>query len=382
MLQNMTPARSCQYERVVWAIPYVREALPHSPRNEVDVLVTLANPLPAAIVGNPFRGRHMSKHRRMSPAARRRSARTSALRYRWKKRTRPGGNYAGFKAVVHDKAGKRKKHKSPRGHRWAWTGRKGTVSLFRKGLLVATNPVKAISNLGGMIIDPVKDLPKSLPALFKGSPVQHLLVAGAGGVTGLVGGQILQGLVFNGIAKIAPNLIPAAMSKGIVQRVVGASFALITGGVIANFALKGDNKKSFMTGTAAAALIEAIFPGRIAGLLQGVPVVGAMIAPQASPVQGLAGLFGSDELAGIGAYVDASAYQGVNGVGAYVDASAYQGVNGYVESKGYQGVNGPMDDAVAGMGAGIGYDPNQLAGAGHLGDLGAMGSNMASHLDS
>jgi len=368
-------------------MPFVREAYPTLPRYEADVLVTLANPLPAAIVGNPYRGPNMAKRHRKSPAARRRANRLSTLRSRWKKRTGRGGRYAGFKAVVHAKAGKRKKHKSPRGHRWAWTGRKGTVSLFKKGLLVATNPIKLASDLGGMIVDPVKDLPKSIPALFKGSVIKNVLFAGAGGVTGLVGGQIVQGAVLSGISKIAPSLLPsAALGKGVVQRVVGASFALLTGGLVAKFALKGESQKSFMAGTAAAALVEALFPGRIAGLLQGVPVIGAVIAPQASPVQGLAGLFGSDELAGIGAYVDASAYQGVNGMGAYVDASAYQGVNGlgtYVDSRGYQGVNGPMDDAVAGLNGGnLGYDPNQLAGAGHLGEMGAMGSNMASHLDS
>jgi hypothetical protein len=38
---------------------------------------------------------------------------------------------------------------------------------------------------------------------------------------------------------------------------------------------------------------------------------------------------------------------------------------------------------VAGLNGGnLGYDPNQLAGMGHLGEMGAMGSNMASHLDS
>ncbi len=348
------------------------------------MLVTLANPLPAAIVGNPHRTHSMAKRRRKSTsAARRKAARGRTLRYRWKKRTAKGGRYAGFKAVVHAKAGRRKKHHKPRGHRWAWTGRKGTVSIFKKGLLVATNPVKALSNIGGMVIDPVKDLPKSLPGLFKGSVVKNVLVAGAGGIAGLVGGNIVQGAIMNGLAKFAPSLVPAgALSKGWVQRVVGASSALLVGGAIAKFALKGQNQKTFVTGTAAAALFEALFPGRIAGLLVNVPVIGKIMAPQASPVQGLAGLFGSDELAGIGAYVDASAYQGVNGVGAYVDASAYQGVNGYVESKGYQGVNGPMDDAVAGLSGNLGYDPNQLAGAGHLGEMGAMGSNMASHLDS
>lgn len=343
------------------------------------MLVALANPLPAAIIGNPYRGRHMSK-RRLSAAQRRRHARFSTLKSRWKKRTRPGGRYAGFKAVVHHKAGRRKKHSPPRGHRWAWSGRKGTVSILRKGLLVATNPMKLLSTASGMIVDPIKDLPKALPALLKGSMLKNVGLAAAGGVTGLVGGQIVQGQVFSLLARFAPSIVPSAqLGKGLVQRVVGASFALLTGGLVANLALKGSNKAAFVTGTAAAALFEALFPGRIAQQLANVPVIGPILAPQASPVQGLAGLFGSDSLAGIGAYVDAPGYQGV---GAYVDAPGYQGVGAYVDAPGYQGVGSSMDDAVAGLNGGnLGYDPNQLAGSGHLGGLGAMGSNMASHLD-
>jgi hypothetical protein len=63
----------------------------------------------------------------------------------------------------------------------------------------------------------------------------------------------------------------------------------------------------------------------------------------------------------MGAYVESPAYQGTNGMSAYVESPAYQGTNGLA---------GP-NDAVAGMG----YAGEQLA------DLGAMGSQMASHLD-
>lgn len=329
------------------------------------MLVTLANPLPLAIVGNPPKARAMAKRR----ASSRKLANRRQLRYRWRKRTRPGGRFAGYKARVLAKPGRRKKHAKPRGHRWAWTGRKGTVQLLRKGILVATNP---IGSLKPLLVTPVTSLPKSLPALFKGKVVTNVALAGGGAITGLVGGNLLQGAVMGLASKAAPELIAKVMSKGLVQRVVGASFALLTGGVVARFALKSPQARAaFVTGTAAAALIEAVFPGRVASLLARLPVVGGLVAPQASPVNGLAGLFGSDELAG---YVDAPSYQGV---GAYVDARGYQGVGGYVDAPSYQGVGG-MDDAVAGLG----YDPNGLAGSGHLGEIGAMGSNMASHLDS
>jgi hypothetical protein len=303
----------------------------------------------------------------------RRAAKTAALRYRWKARTRPGGSYAGYKAVVHSKAGRRKKHSQPRGHRWAWTGRKGTASLFRKGLLVATNPLNFLT---ANIVDPIKDLPSSVPALIKNQPVKNLLIAGAGGLTGLVAGQIVQAQVFALLAKTVPSIVPSGvLGKGMAQRVVGAGFALVTGGLVAKFALKGNTRQAFVTGVAAAALVEALFPGRVAKALANVPVVGGILAPQASPVQGLAGLFGTDDLA---AYTENPAYQGV---GAYTENPAYQGVGAYTENPAYQGIGGPMDDAVAGLDGNLGYDPNQLAGDGHLGGMGSMGSNMASHLD-
>jgi hypothetical protein len=334
------------------------------------VLVTLANPLPLAIVGNPHKGRHMAKRRKLSAAGRKRSHRTSQLRWRWKQRTRPGGKFAGYKAVVHSKAGRRKKHSKPRGHRWAFSGLKGTVSLFKKGLLVATNPIGA--TIKSTIVSPLTSLPKSLPALFKGSIVKNVGWAAAGGLTGLVGGKMVKNTVLPLINKVLPDSIKDSLyTNDYVNRGLDVAFALLTGGLVAKFALKNSSgKAAFITGTAAAALLAAIFPDKVSSVLSMVP-----------GMHGLGAYYGNDRLAG---YVSSRGYTGVQGMGAYVDASAYQGVNGmgaYVDANAYQGVNGPMDDAVAGMG-GLGYDPNQLAGAGHLNDLGAMGSNMASHLDS
>ena len=183
------------------------------------------------------------------------------------------------------------------------------------------------------------------------------------------------------------------MSGGIVQRIVGAAFALVSGGAIGRFAIKNPaQRNSFITGTAAAVLVEAAFPGKIASLLVNVPVVGPFFAAHASPVAGLAGLFGTDDIAGIGAYVLAKNYQGQNGLGAYVMAKNYQGQNGlgayvkmpnnpgsmnglgtYVQARNYQGQEGVSGDPILN---GLGYRGERLAG------LDGMGSNMPSHLDS
>ncbi len=325
------------------------------------MLLTLPNPLPLAVVGNPYRKESAMARRRVSAAHRRSTKRKSNLRYRWNKAAKKA-KYAGLRIKVRSKPGKRK---HVRGRGWGWTGRKGTVSLFDKvtGGLFATNPrgrrnPGVVSMAKSTIVTPVLDLPSSVPALFKGSIVKHAMWAGAGGIAGMVGGTVLQSTVFNIIARIAPSIIPTAMSSGIVQRVVGASFALVAGGLVGRFAVPAGDRKAFITGVAAAAVIEGVFPGFLRAKLAGLPMVGSWFAAMpSSPVQGLMGMFGTDMLA---AYVESPAYQGSNGLNAYVESPAYQGSNGLGAS---------MDDAVAG----IGID--------HLA-LGAMGSNMASHLDS
>ncbi len=323
-------------------------------------MLTLSNPLNLAVVGNPPRNRAMAR-RRVSAVHKKSLARKRALRYRWKKATRSGGKYSLLGATVRRRPGTRQHVKG-----FAWTGRKGTVALFdrKTGKLWGTNPGGAMINEAkSLVVTPVMALPKSVPALFKGSVMKNVLFASGGVVTGLVGGSIVQRTVMGALGNI--GFVATAMQNDIVKRVVGASFALLTGGIVGRLAIKNPaSQKAFVTGVAAAALVEAIFPGRLATYMASVPVLGPMVAAQASPVSGLAGMFGSNTLA---AYVESPAYQGV---GAYVESPAYQGVGAYVESPAYQGVGG-MDDAVAVLGAG-----EMLAG-----NLEGMGSNMASHLD-
>ena len=284
----------------------------------------------------------------------------SSLKRSWAKKTRKGAKYRFVKASVRRKVGK-KKHVKGR----SWTGRKGTVVLrMRKsGKVWATNPrrrkgARRNPSIGAaarnFVVAPVMALPKSLPNLFKGSVVTNGAFAAGGAITALAGGTALQQVIMNLLNKVAPGAMASVMSKGIVQRIVGASFALVAGGVVGQFAIKKPaSRAAFITGTAAAALAEALFPGRVASIARDLPIVGQYIVVPASPVQGLMGLYGSDMLA---AYVEAPAYQGV---GAYVEAPAYQGVGDLGAS---------MDDAVAGLGSN-----DMLAGA--------IGSNMASHLD-
>jgi hypothetical protein len=340
--------------------------------------------------------------RRVSRGRKASKRRFSARKRFWKKATGRRGKYSNLGAVVRRRPGKRKHRKGV-----SWTGRKGTVALYsrRSGKLWATNPKRRghrgrshhrrgrnpgiIDSAKSMIIAPVMALPKTLPALFKTDPLRHGLFAGGGVLAGMIGGTALQSALLGVTGSLLPDAVKTAMSKGIVQRVVGASFALLAGGLVAKFGVKpGGDRTSFVTGTAAAALIEAIFPGALAQRLHTLPIVGPWIQLPASPVAGLAGLFGSDELAGFGTYTQNPAYQGVGtytqnpayqGVGAYVHSPAYQGVGrlgAYVHSPAYQGVGhlgASMDDAVAGLGA---PGDNRLAG-----NLGAIGSNMPSHLD-
>jgi hypothetical protein len=355
------------------------------------MLLTLSNPLHLAVVGNP--------PRKGAAMARRRTKRISKRAYKstkrvWRKKVHTG-RFKGLKVHVKRRAGFRKAIKGIRG-----TGRKGTVSIFSKiGRFLGTNPRKRgrnpaiLATAKDLVITPVTSLPQSVPALFKGPVVKNVAFAAGGAVVGLAGGSMLQKFTLPLLAKlpVVGGYVAQAMGNSTAQRVVGAGFALLAGSA-AGFAVKDSgSRKAFVTGAAAAAIIEAIFPGRASALLARIPVVGQYISPIASPVQGIAGLFGTDNLAAIGAYVESPAYQGTNGMGAYVESPAYQGTNGmgaYVESPAYQGTNGMSayvespayqgtnglagpNDAVAGMG----YAGEQLA------DLGAMGSQMASHLD-
>jgi hypothetical protein len=114
----------------------------------------------AAAKTNPGRGRGRSRRRRncggyrMNPGKKRRKTRkkmspgrraASRLRSTWKRRTRRGGRYEAYGAVVRTtKSGSprrgRRKHVKGKGH--AWTGRKGTVALYSRktGKLWGTNP--------------------------------------------------------------------------------------------------------------------------------------------------------------------------------------------------------------------------------------------------
>lgn len=377
-----------------------------TPHLVVYVLLAVSNPLQVAVVGNPprspsmaHRARARRSHSRHRKSRGRRTITRKARGHRklgkrkvarlsrtWKKRTAPGAKFSWLGAKILKRPGKRKHVKGR-----AWTGRKGTVKLYSRktGKLFATNPRRKsrgrsfFRNPGGAamtfakdtFVSPVMALPKSVPALFKKNVVKHAGFAAAGAVAGLVGGTFVQTQVLKATASMMPASIATALGTGIVQRVVGASFALLAGGLIARFGLKSpESKTAFITGTAAAALAEAVFPSQVGAFFSGLPYIGPWFAGlNASPVSGLAGLFGTDELAayvqspayqGVGAYVQSPAYQGV---GAYVQSPAYQGVGAYVQSPAYQGVGGlgalsGRRDAVAGMGV--------------------MGSNMPSHLDS
>lgn len=377
------------------------------------MLVTLSNPLNLAVVGNPPRHRrkHMARTRHRSRHRRHRtSSHVKRLRHRGHRIARKRGMWSRVRttrsgAVKHV----RRKHSRKLGR---WSGKKGTITFYKGRRKIGTNPRRRRGrsgrfmrrfNPGGMvggimgkandyILSPIESLPKGLPALLKGNLVKHAGFAVAGSIAAMVGGNMLQKFTLPLIAKVLPASA-GVMSGGITQRVLGASFALLSGSLIGRFGLKDiDARNAFVTGAAASALVEAFFPGKMGSLLGKLPLIGGWIAPAASPVQGIAGLFGTDSL---GAYVQAPGYQGV---GAYVQAPGYQGVGAYVQAPGYQGVgrlgtyvsapsyegsvagfapmlpgmSGPGDEAVAGLG----YAGEQLAG-----NLEGMGSNMMSHLD-
>lgn len=117
--------------------------------------------------------------KKMSPGRRA----SSRLRSVWKKRTRSGGKYASYGAVVRTtKSGSprrgRKKHAKGKGH--AWTGRKGTVALYSRktGKLWATNPKRGRGRGRRYNPDPVAAVAASIPASVP-TVIAKAAVAGA-----------------------------------------------------------------------------------------------------------------------------------------------------------------------------------------------------------
>jgi len=301
---------------------------------------------------NPRRGRRRA--RRLNPgtafgaakARRIRSRRAMIARhaeaavYR-RKRT-------GAKVTVRARAGKRKSNR-----RWGRrygisTGRRGTIGFHygrgrgRTSLkTIATNPrrrrrirrarrnparrARAMTIRGWQ--QGVMGLPRSLPQLFQGkNMVPNLGFATAGAATSLVVGGMINGMVMNMLGQVAPGLLGNNMVRG----VLGGAITYTGGYVAGSMLIKNTQRRAaFITGAAAAAVINLLMPGQVARLLISIPIIG----PQLARMPGMMGL---------GAYVTAPAYQGI---GSYVTAPAYQGVGAY-------------NDAVAGLG----YGQDALAG--------------------
>lgn len=276
--------------------------------------------------------------------ARRRKARKAWIARKAEAR-RYGKKRTGAKIVIRRRAGKRKANKRFTRRTGIRTGRKGTISFRmgrgrgRKGTkLVATNPRRRKSrrrsarrNPGALTVRGwtrgVTTLPRSVPSLFSGKQMlPNLGFATAGATASLVVGGMLRGTVMGLIGQVAPGLV----YNNIAQGILGGAITYTGGYAVGSLLIKNPARRSaFITGAAAAAVINLLMPGQVNRMLVSLPVLG----PQLARLPGMMGL---------GAYVSAPAYQGV---GAYVSAPAYQGVGAY-------------DDAVAGLG----YNQDALAG--------------------
>lgn len=245
----------------------------------------------------------------------------------------------GYKITVRRKAGRRKQNKRWGRKKGVSTGRKGTIS-FRKPVgrgrfkLMATNPrrrrrrrrnprrggarSKALSVKGWT--GGITKLPQNIPSLFKGKMIPKILTAAGGAVGSMVVG--------NTIGTRLMAMLPLPPNKWIVGG-VNAAVTYSGGFLLGNLLLKGEQRKSFITGAAIAAIANLVVPGIVHRSLMQIPVVNTLLAQ----------------------------LPGMDGLGAYVMAPGYQGVGAYVQAPGYQGVGMLPSDMVAG----IGYD-DALAG--------------------
>lgn len=263
----------------------------------------------------------------------------------------------GVKVHVRRKAGRRKASRKFTRRTGIRTGRKGTISFLRRRKILATNPRRRKGKRRGRRSNPaisaaswkrgITQIHRDVPALFRGKVVKNLAFATGGAVGALVVGGMARGVVMGAVARVAPAL---AANK-IAQGVLGAALSYSGGYAAGQMLIKGEQaRRAFITGAAAAAIINALMPGQVNAMLVRIPVLGPMLAN----------------------------LPGMSGLGAYVLAPASQSIGSYVSAPSYQGVG--YDPTIAG----IGYQDDALAG-----ELGAyvtapasqsMGG-MRSHLD-
>lgn len=281
---------------------------------------------------NPGTKAGARKARRKKRIKQLRKRRATAKRYRRKAR--------GYKVVVRRKAGRRKKSRRFSKRTGIRTGRKGTISFRggrgRRKKLIATNPGGALSFKGWT--SGFTDLPKNLPKLLKGKKmVSNVLYMGGGALVSTMAGGLARGAVLGAIGQVAPTIA----SSRIVQGVVGAATSYTGGYLVAKVLIKNKTSQAaFITGSAAAAIVSAIFPGQINAMLTSIPMIG----PQLSMLPGMDGYVSAPSYQGVGSYVEAPGYQGIGldpsdavaGIG--MDDMLAGGLSSYVEAPGYQGV--------------------------------------------
>lgn len=316
-------------------------------------------PIPAKLRTNPGTKRGAAKSRRKLRRKQLSKRRRTAKAYR--KRAR------GYHVVVRRKAGRRKTNRRFGRAYGIRTGRKGTISFRRRkggrSRLVATNPrrrsrrsrrrtrtnppLTAASWAKG-----ITSMPTNLMSIFKGKDMlPNVGMAGLGVVTGIVGGGMARGFVMGAVGSVAPGIA----SNRLVQGLIGGLVTYTGGYAAGHLLIKNDRRRvAFVTGSAVAALAQALFPGAITGMLTSIPFVG----PSLARLPGMNGM---------GAYVSAPGYQAVGRyaepLAAYVEAPGYQAV-------GYDPAVAGADDALAGaLGAYVeapGYQGVGMWGSSHL----------------
>lgn len=257
-----------------------------------------------------------------------------------------------------------------------WSGKKGKIMYFgtgtrrgRKGFrrIRFTNPRRRHhrrhyrSNPGTTIkayVGGLTSAPSRIMSNLKGrGAIKHAVAMAAGGAaTYIAGGIITRTVVSPLLNKIGLSTV---MANPTAQRVVGAAMPYTMAFALSKLGMFRKYAAALNLGGALASIVELIMPGWIGNQLMMVPGIASLPGFQTMSglgglhggVNGLAGYFGVDVLAG---YVQAPSYAGVGG---YVQAPSYAGVGspealaGYVQAPSYAGVG--QAEALAGS-AGIG----------------------------
>jgi hypothetical protein len=297
--------------------------------------VVMSNPgLHLAVLGNPGRRKKASAKQRRA-RVRRRHKKSSEKENPMARRRRRGR-----RSLPRRADGRFKRGSNPRRR----TARRTARRRYSR-----RNPV-------GQFVKIYTDLPKNIGATFRGNgALMNIALAGGAmlgtyALSGTVTGKVIAP-IFKAVGMDSAGKTTARVLEIITPSLIALGATFIPG-------LSEKRKTAIITGGGVASIMAAIAPNQIREWITKLGI--DKVAPDATEGGGagfLAGMYGREMLAGMGAYVDTASYSGTQGMLGYEQAAAYAGtgqemlaggMGAYVSDASYSGTQGMGQEMLAG----------------------------------